>query len=140
MGQLGRYAIAGLALTLGNAGLYWALTDLGGVHAMVSLALSSLLFLVIGYVTHARYTFKVESGDRHWGVGGARFVLVRLIGLGVNQFWVWLLVKQLGGPTWWPIVPMLIVTPLVVFVLLRTFVYGAQPPMDAALGHGRLRS
>lgn len=140
MGQLGRYAVAGLALTLGNAAFYWALTDLGGVHAMVSLALSSLVFLVIGYVAHARFTFRVESSGGQSSAGGARFVLVRLIGLGINQCWVWLLVKQLGGPTWWPIIPMLLVTPLIVFILLRSFVYRVQGPTDVGLEHGRLQS
>jgi NAD kinase len=32
-------------------------------------------------------------------------------------------VKHLGGPTWWPTVPMVLVTPLVTFSLLRRFVY-----------------
>ena len=122
--QLSRYAFAGLALTLGNAGSYWALTDLGGVDPMVSLALTSLIFLVVGYITHARFTFRTGSDGRHWSVRGARFILVRLLGLGINQLFVWLLVKRLGGPTWWPIVPMVLVTPLIIFVLLRSFVYG----------------
>ena len=29
----------------------------------------------------------------------------------VNQVFIWLLVKQLGGPTWWPTIPMVFVTP-----------------------------
>ena len=121
--QAGRYATAGLALTLGNAGSYWALTDLGSIDPMVSLALTSLVFLVVGYVTHARFTFRSQDDGRHWSVRGARFLVVRLLGLGINQWFVWLLVKRLGGPTWWPIIPMFLITPLIVFVLLRGFVY-----------------
>jgi putative flippase GtrA len=130
--QLGRYAFAGLALTAGNAAGYWALTDLGGVHPMISLTVTSVIFLVVGYVTHARYTFRNASTNRHWGNSGLRFVLVRLVGLSINQFWVWLLVKQLGGATWWAILPMLFVTPLVAFVLLRSFVYGRSAVATAA--------
>lgn len=129
--QLGRYAVAGLSLTLSNAASYWALTDIGGVDPMLSLALTSLVFLVIGYITHARFTFRTEDDNRHWTVRGARFLLVRLLGLGINQSFVWLLVKQQGGSTWWPIVPMVFVTPLIIFVLLRGFVYsrkGATEP------------
>ena len=122
--QVGRYAVAGLALTLGNAASYWALTDLGHFDPMVSLVLTSLVFLVVGYVTHARFTFRNEDESRHWSVRGMRFALVRLLGLGINQLFVLLLVKRLGGQTWWPIIPMVFVTPLIVFVLLQRFVYG----------------
>lgn len=126
--QLVRYAVAGLALTLGNAASYWALTDLGGLDPMLSLALTSLVFLVVGYITHARFSFRSASNGLHWSVRGTRFLLVRLLGLALNQCFVWLLVKQLGGPTWWPVVPMVLVTPLVVFVLLRGFVYHRSDP------------
>ena len=33
------------------------------------------------------------------------------------------LVKQLDGPTWWPTIPMIFVTPLLTFALHRRFVY-----------------
>jgi putative flippase GtrA len=121
--QLGRYAFAGLMLTLGNAASYWTLTDVGEVDPMASLALTSLVFLVAGYVTHARFTFRNQDDGRHWSVRGTRFLLVRLLGLGINQLFVLILIKRLDGPTWWPIVPMVFVTPLIVFALLRGFVY-----------------
>jgi hypothetical protein len=35
-----------------------------------------------------------------------------------------MLVKQLGGPTWWPIIPFIFVTPWVTFALHRRWVYG----------------
>ncbi|WP_375402724.1 GtrA family protein [uncultured Sphingomonas sp.] len=128
--QLGRYAVAGLALTLGNAASYWALTDLGGVAPMASLALTSSVFLVVGYVTHARFTFRSGNDDDHWSVRAVRFLLVRLLGLGLNQLFVLLLVERLGGPTWWPIIPMVFVTPLIIFGLLRTFVYRSVDPAE----------
>ena len=127
--QLLRYGIAGLVLTLGNAASYWALTDLGGWDPMISLAFTSAVFLMIGFNTHARFSFKSPNdgggnGSRgHLGVQSPRFVLVRVLGLCLNQLFVLLLVKHLGGPTWWPIMPMLFVTPFVVFGLLRRFVY-----------------
>ena len=41
----------------------------------------------------------------------------------VNQGFIWLLVKQMGGPTWWPTIPIIFVTPLLTFALHRRFVY-----------------
>ena len=34
----------------------------------------------------------------------------------------------LGGPAWWPLVPMLLVTPLVSFALNRAWVFGRLSP------------
>ena len=46
-----------------------------------------------------------------------------MLGFVVNQVFVWSLVKQLDGPTWWPTVPMVLFTPLLTFALHRRFVY-----------------
>ena len=70
----------------------------------------------------------VVAPERDWEgspgcTRGARFMVVNIIGFLVNQFFVWLLVKQLGGPTWWPTIPIIFVTPLLTFALHRRFVY-----------------
>lgn len=41
-----------------------------------------------------------------------------------NQFFVWLLVKQTGGPTWWPVIPIVFVSPILTFTLNRRWVFG----------------
>ena len=46
-----------------------------------------------------------------------------LLGFAANQLFVWILVKQLGGPTWWPVVPIIFVTPILTFTLHRRWVY-----------------
>ena len=52
-----------------------------------------------------------------------RFFAINVLGFLVNQGFIWLLVKQLDGPTWWPTIPMVFVTPLLTFWLHRRFVY-----------------
>jgi putative flippase GtrA len=52
-----------------------------------------------------------------------RFLAVNVLGYLVNQGFIWLLVKQLDGPTWWSVIPMVFVTPLLTFTLHRRFVY-----------------
>jgi putative flippase GtrA len=52
-----------------------------------------------------------------------RFLAVNVIGYLVNQGFIWLLVKQMDGPTWWSTIPMIFVTPLLTFTLHRRFVY-----------------
>ena len=51
--------------------------------------------------------------------GGVEFA----VGYLVNQGFIWVLVKQLGGPSWWPTIPMVFLTPLLTFTLHRKFVY-----------------
>jgi len=121
--QLLRYALAGMAITLAVAGSYWAITDLAGIDPMVSFTIVFLVFSAISYFTHGEYSFKGHgTRDRHH-IRMGRFLAVNLLGYVVNQGFIWLLVKQLDGPTWWPTIPMVFVTPLLTFTLHRKFVY-----------------
>jgi putative flippase GtrA len=121
--QLIRYALAGLAITLAVAGSYWAITDLLGVGPMLSFTIVFIVFSGISYITHGEYSFKGHGErDRHH-VRMGRFFAINVLGFVVNQGFIWLLVKQLDGPTWWPTIPMVFVTPLLTFALHRRFVY-----------------
>jgi len=118
-----RYALAGFAITLAAAGSYWAITDLLHVDPMVSYAIVFIVFSGISYVTHGEYSFKGHGDrDRHH-IRMGRFFAINVLGFLVNQGFIWLLVKQLDGPTWWPTIPMVFVTPLLTFTLHRRFVY-----------------
>ena len=121
--QLIRYAIAGGAITVAVAASYWVLAEFGGIDPMVSLAIVFTFFSVVSYFIHGAFSFRGHGARDNHHVRGARFMAVNLIGFALNQGFIWVLVKQLGGPTWWPTVPMILVTPLVTFALHRRFVY-----------------
>ena len=121
--QLLRYALAGFAITLAVAGSYWAITDLAGVDPMVSFTIVFIFFSGVSYVTHGQFSFKGHGErDRHH-IRMGRFFAINVLGFVINQGFIWLLVKQLDGPTWWPTIPMVFVTPLLTFALHRRFVY-----------------
>jgi len=121
--QMLRYAVAGGLITVAVAAAYWAIAEYGGVDPMVSLTIVFLFFSGVSYLVHGAYSFKDHGArDRHH-VRGARFVAINLLGFALNQFFVWFLVKHLGGPTWWPTLPMIFFTPLLTFALHRRFVY-----------------
>jgi putative flippase GtrA len=122
--QAVRYAVAGAIITVLVAASYWAVADLLGVDPMLSLALVFLFFTAVSYVTHGAYSFRGHGGRDRQHVRAARFLVTNLIGFATNQFFVWFLVKYLGGPTWWPVIPILFVTPLVTFALNRRWVFG----------------
>ena len=121
--QIARYGVAGGLITLAVAASYWALAEYGGFRPMISFTIVFLFFSLVSYVTHGAFSFRGHgTRDRHH-VRASRFVAVNLVGFALNQGFIWLLVHRLDGPTWWPTVPMVLVTPLVTFALHRRYVY-----------------
>ena len=121
--QLVRYGIAGLLITLGVASSYWAVTDLLHIGPMISFTIVFIIFSGISYITHGEYSFRGHGSRDQHHIRMGRFFAINLLGFLVNQGFIWLLVKQLDGPTWWPTIPMVFVTPLLTFALHRRFVY-----------------
>lgn len=122
-GQLVRFALTGGLLTLLVAGGYWVVAELFGVEPLLSMTLNYLVFTGLGYLLHSRWSFKGHGSRDKSALRTARFFTVNTLGFLANQFFVWLLVKQLGGPTWWPVIPVLFVTPLLTFALNRRWVF-----------------
>ena len=124
VGQLVRFALTGGLLTLLVAGGYWLVATVFDVDPMVSLTLVFVVFTGLGYILHSRWSFRGHGARDRAAARTARFFIVNCTGFASNQFFVWLLVKQLGGPTWWPVIPILFVTPFLTFALNRRWVFG----------------
>lgn len=122
--QVIRFGIVGLALTVCVAGSYWAIADVLHVDPMISLTMVYAVFTAIGYISHSRVSFRGHGARDKVHIRSARYLVTNGLGFASNQFFVWVLVKQLGGPTWWPIVPIIFVTPILTFTLNRRWVFG----------------
>ena len=122
-GQVVRFGLTGGLLTVLVAGGYWLVADVFHVEPMLSLTLNFLFFTGLGYILHSRFSFRGHGSRDNPHARTVRFFTVNVIGFLSNQFFVWLLVKQLGGPTWWPVLPILFVTPLLTFALNRRWVF-----------------
>jgi putative flippase GtrA len=121
--QVIRFGMTGVLLTLLVAGGYWIAADVFGVEPMLSMTLNYLVFTALGYVLHSRFSFKGHGGRDNPSARTARFFIVNTTGFLANQFFVWLLVKQMGGPVWWSVIPIVFVTPLLTFSLNRRWVF-----------------
>ena len=121
--QMARYAFAGFVITLAVAASYWAIAEYLVVDPMISFTIVFLFFSGVSYFAHGAFSFKDHGVRDRTHVRMGRFLAVNIIGFVVNQGFIWLLVKQLGGPNWWPTLPMVFVTPLLTFALHRRFVY-----------------
>jgi putative flippase GtrA len=122
-GQLLRFALTGGLLTLLVAGGYWLVAELLGVEPMLSMTINYLVFTCLGYVLHSRYSFRDHGSRDNPAARTVKFFTVNTTGFLLNQLFIFLLVKQLGGPTWWPVIPIIFVTPFVTFALNRRWVF-----------------
>mgnify|MGYP003575012567 CR=1 FL=1 len=123
-GQLVRYGLTGGFITALGAALYWITATFLGVHPLIANVLAYLLCVTVGYVLHSRWSFRGHGGRDNVARRTSRFFLVSLVSFGLNSVFVWILTGPLlDGPTWWPVVPMLFVTPFVTFALNRRWVF-----------------
>lgn len=124
LGQIVRFGLSGGFLTVLVAAGYWAIATFLKVDPNLSLLIVFLLASGIGYILHSRWSFKGHGSRDNLHVRTVKFLVTNTLGFVSNQFFVWLLVKQLGGPTWWPVIPIVVVTPILTFTLNRRWVFG----------------
>lgn len=122
--QLARYGIVGALITAGGQAIYYGLAETRTTSPLVAIAIAWIIGVTVGYFAHGWISFAGHGERNDHGRMGARFVAVNLIGFALNSFWVWLLVERLGGATWWPIPPNVILTPLMTFWLHRRWTFG----------------
>ena len=121
--QAARYAGAGVVITLLFSACFWFVTDVLRVNALIAHPVVFVAFSLISYFTHGRFSFEGHGDRDRQHVRVTRFLLVNLIGLAANQMFVFVLIERMHGPTWWPIIPFIFVTPWLTFFLHRRWTY-----------------
>ncbi|WP_336958068.1 GtrA family protein [Sphingobium aquiterrae] len=121
--QVARYGLTGGFVTAVQAAIYWCLAALAHVHPQVANGAGYLAAVLLGYVLHGAFTFRGHGERDNHAARGVRFFLVSLVSLALNALWVWLTVSVLKWPEWTPIPAMMFVTPALVFVLNRQWVF-----------------
>nr|WP_245646412.1 GtrA family protein [Sphingobium abikonense] len=121
--QIVRYGVTGLFVTACQAAIYWCLATLGGLHVQVANFIGYGGAVCVGYVAHSLFTFRDQARSDGHGARGVRFVAASLVSYGLNALWVWLCVTHMGWPEWSPIPAMLFVTPAIMFMLNRQWVF-----------------
>ena len=122
--QLIRYGIIGVLITIGGQAIYYGLAESRLTSPLVAIAIAWIVGVIVGYFAHGWISFRGHGERNDHARIGTRFVAVNVFGYLLNSFWVWLLVERLAGPTWWPIVPNIALTPLMTFALHRRWTYG----------------
>ena len=125
LGQLIRFGMVGGFVTGLYALVYSPLAKFQLTSPQVANFCGYLAAMVTGYVLHSRWSFRGHASRDNVRRTTSRFFLVSLVSLGLNALFVFVLTDSmaLGGPWWWPLIPILFVTPAVTFVLNRQWVF-----------------
>ena len=124
LGQLVRFGLVGGFVTALGVVAYWVPATFFGIPPLLANLLGYAVAVAFGYVLHSRVSFKGHGRRDNVAQRTGRFFIVSLVSLGLNSLFVGVLTGPLNGPTWWPVIPMLFVTPLVTFYLNRQWVFG----------------
>ena len=122
VGQLVRFAIVGFSLAAVYSAIYWYLATYV-MPPMLAVVVAFLVSASLGFVLHSRWSFR-GHGRREDNRLKIKFLLVQSSGFLLNEIFTWVLTGPLvHGPTWWPLVPAIFVTPFATFALNRQWVF-----------------
>ena len=120
-GQLVRFAIVGFGLAALYSAIYYYLATYV-MPPVLAVVVAFLVAVSIGFVLHSRWSFR-GHGAREDHKLKVKFLLVQGSGFLLNEAFTWFLTGPMHGPTWWPLVPAIFVTPLATFGLNRQLVF-----------------
>ncbi|MGQ0587995.1 MAG: GtrA family protein [Sphingosinicella sp.] len=125
-GQLVRFGMVGGFTTGLYALVYSPLAKYEVTSPQVANICGYLVAMATGYFLHSRWSFRGHGTRDNPVRTTSRFFLVSLVSYALNAFWVFVLTdsRMFDGEWWWPLLPIVLVTPLVIFALNRRWVFG----------------
>jgi len=120
-GQLVRFAIVGFSLAVVYSAIYWVLATYV-MTPVLAVVVAFLVAVSIGFVLHSRWSFR-GHGAREDHRLKVKFLALQFSGFLLNEAFTWALTGPMHGPTWWPLVPAIFVTPLATFALNKQLVF-----------------
>jgi putative flippase GtrA len=121
--QLVRFAVSGGLVTLLGVGIYALAASRLGWSPLLATFAAYAVAGVVGYLLHSRFSFAGHGRRDNLARTGSRFFASMALGYALNSLFVWVLTGPLDGAWWWPVPMMIFVTPLVVFVVSRKWVF-----------------
>lgn len=122
LGQVLRFGIVGLFLTGLYAVVYWPLATFV-IHPVLAVVIAFAVAVSVGFLLHSRWSFKGHGKQETAGTR-LRFFLSQTFGMALNAAFTWILTGPMQGPTWWPLIPAVLVTPIATYLLNRYWVFG----------------
>lgn len=123
IGQIAAYAVGGGAITLLHTMAYWVMAEPLSIDPYLANTLAAIMAGITGYLLHGRWTFGHTNDTGGGTKAQARYIVVSVLCYALNSFWVWLLVDWLDRSVTLSIVPMVLATPWLGFVLNRFWTF-----------------
>lgn len=91
--QIIKFGIVGVLAAIIDFGLLAILTEFLGIYYLLSAAISFIVATIFNYIASMKYVFdsRYEKGQKHQEL--FIFVILSLIGLGLNQVFMWFFVE-----------------------------------------------
>ena len=97
--QIMKFSVVGVIAFIIDYGLLALLTEVFGVNYLVSATISFTVSVIFNYLASMRYVFTHKEGmsrRREFII----FVVLSVIGLGINNFLMWAGVELIAWPDW----------------------------------------
>lgn len=118
--QVFRFGIVGGLSTLLNSVIFVLLVDSMHFRPLVGNLLAFLVAFWVSYFGHFLWTFENKSHN-HQKL--AKFLITSFIGLAINSGFVWLLMHHWHQSAYVATIPMIFVTPLMIFFINKLWVF-----------------
>lgn len=92
--QIIKFGFVGGSAFLIDYGILFVLTEFFGIHYLVSSTISFALSVMYNYILSIKWVFDVKGG-RSKGQEFLVFLVLSIIGLGINQIIMWVTVEKL---------------------------------------------
>ena len=93
LGQLMKFGVVGIVATVIDFVVLTILTETFGVYYLTSAAIGFIIATLFNYVASMRYVFNSRFGPHEKRKELIIFILLSVVGLGLNQFFMWLFVE-----------------------------------------------
>lgn len=93
--QIVRFAVVGMGSFLIDYLVMIFLTEVVGINYLISSGISFTVSVIYNYILSVKWVFNV-TGERSQAQDFAVFIILSVIGLGINQIIMWVAVDMLG--------------------------------------------
>ena len=93
IGQLMKFGVVGIIATVIDFVVLTILIEAFSVHYLTSAAIGFIVATLFNYVASMRYVFNSRFGPHEKRKELIIFILLSVVGLGLNQFFMWLFVE-----------------------------------------------
>lgn len=118
--QLFRFGIIGGLATIINCIIFVLLVDFLKLQPLAGNFLAFSSAFLISYLGHSSWTFKNKQHNKERLI---KFLITALIGLAVNSSFVWILMHYFNQSAYIAVLPMVFITPILVFYINKTWVF-----------------